>query len=349
MRRTCVLVIMGLLAFAAFAQNEPQAPSGANCTITPSEIIAGDPLLATMSTPSFDPDHLIVNYDWKTTGGKSLGLGAVTNLDTVGLAPGSYTVTGTATDPRKKLNGTVSCSASFTVKPPPPPPTATCSAVPAEVAIGQPATITVAASSPDGRPLTYSYATTGGSVMDNGNTGSLATTGAAGGTSITVTATVVDAYRQTASCTAVVNVLAPPVTAPDTVTTPNTAGEAREVGTCNFSDPTRAARVDNVCKATLDEVALQLRRDTNGRLVVVGYAEDAEVLNASGIDGQRSLNIKHYLAEGESRAGIDPARIEARTGPHGSKSAKLYLVPQDASFASGQTVIVDESKTKGHP
>jgi hypothetical protein len=389
MRAKCVLVVMNLLAFVAFAQkvpevepplgfsmisahpdfapvigagtpngfrhvggldfaapDEPQGPSTANCTISPTEIIAGDPLLATMSTPTFDPDHIIINYVWSTTGGKSLGLGAVTNLDTVGLAPGSYTVTGTATDPRKKLNGTVSCSVSFTVKPPPPPPMTTCSAVPAAVTIGQPATITVAASSPDGRPLTYSYATTAGNITGSGNTGNLATTGAVGGMSITVTATVVDEHHQTASCTAVVNVLAPPVAVP---APPVTIVEVREVGTCNFSDPKRAARVDNVCKAVLDEVALQLRREPNGRLVVVGYAEEAEVLNASDIDGQRSVNIKHYLTEGEGQAGIDPARIEARTGPHGSKSSKLYFVPQDASFTSGETVIVDESKTKGHP
>jgi hypothetical protein len=389
MRGKCVLVVVDLLAFVALAQkipkveaplgfsmisahpdfapvigtgtpngfrylggldfaaaDEPQTPSTANCTISPPEIIAGDPLLATMSTPTFDPDHIVINYVWSTTGGKSLGLGAVTNLDTVGLAPGSYTVTGTATDPRKKVNDTVSCSVSFTVKPPPPPPMATCSAAPSAVTIGQPATITVAASSSDGRPLTYSYAATAGNITGSGNTGNLVTAGAPGGASITVTATVMDDRSQTASCTAVVNVLAPPVAVP---APPVTVVEAREAGTCNFSDPKRAARVDNVCKAVLDEVALQLRRDPNGRLVVVGYADEAEVVNVSDIDGQRSVNIKRYLTEGEGQAGIDPARIEARTGPHGSRSSKLYFVPQDASFASGETVIVDESKTKGHP
>jgi hypothetical protein len=349
MRGKCVLAVMGLFAFVAFAQGNPdqtQAPSTANCTITPSEIVAGDPLLAAMTTPSFNPNHGVINYSWTTTGGKSLGLGAVSNLDTVGLAPGSYTATGTATDPREKTNGTVSCSLSFTVKPPPPPPTASCSADPAAVAIDQPSIITVTASSPDGRPLTYSYAATAGNITGSGSTGNLATTGAAAGTSITVTATVADARHQAASCTAVVNVLAPP--APPT-TPPAPVAEARDVGACNFSDPRRAARVDNVCKAILDQVAMQMHSEPNGRLVVVGYAEEAEVVNASDIDGQRSVNVKYYLTGGEGQAGIDPARIEARTGPHGSRSAKLYFVPQDASFAAGETVVVDESKTRGHP
>jgi hypothetical protein len=345
---------MGLFAFVAFAEkiasamaDEPQAPSpsGANCTISPSEVVAGDPLLATMTTPSFNPNHGVINYSWTTTGGKSLGLGAATNLDTTGLAPGSYTATGTATDPREKTNGTVSCSVSFTVKPPPPPPTASCSADPASVAIGQPATVTVTATSADGRPLTYSYASTAGNVTGGGNTVNLATAGAAGGTAITVTATVADARHQTASCTAVVNVQAPP--APPAP--PVTVVEVRELGSCNFSNPTKAARVDNVCKAVLDQVALQLQREPNGSLVVVGYAEDEEIATASDIDGQRSVSIKRYLTGGEGQAGIDPARIEARTGPHGSRSAKLYFVPQDASFAGEGTVIVDESKTKGQP
>jgi hypothetical protein len=193
--------------------------------------------------------------------------------------------------------------------------------------------------------LTYSYAATAGNVTGSGNTGNLATVGAGGGTAITVTATVADARHQAASCTAVVNVLAPP--APPAP--PVTAVEAREVGSCNFSNPSKAARVDNVCKAVLDQVALQLQREPNGRLVVVGYAEEVELVNVSDIDGQRSVNIKRYLTGGEGQAGIDPARIEARTGPHGSRSAKLYFVPQDASFAAGETVVVDESKMKGRP
>jgi hypothetical protein len=159
-----------------------------------------------------------------------------------------------------------------------------------------------------------------------------------------VTATVADDRHLTGSCSAVVNVLAPPVPV-----APVPAAEAQDVGTCNFSDPNKPAHVDNVCKATLDEVAMRLQREVNGRLVVVGYAEDAEVMTASDIDGQRSVNIKYYLTEGEGQAQIDPARIETRTGPHGSKSAKLYFVPQEATFAGGETVVVDESKTKGQP
>ena len=91
---TCVIV-MGFVAFAQNNPGQPQPSSSANCSITPSEIVAGDPLLAAMTT-RFNPDHGIINYSWTTTGGKSLGLGAATNLDTAGLAPGNYTATGSA-------------------------------------------------------------------------------------------------------------------------------------------------------------------------------------------------------------------------------------------------------------
>ena len=80
---------------------------------------------------------------------------------------------------------------------------------------------------------------------------------------------------------------------------------------------------------------------------MVGYAEEEEVAKVSDIDGQRSVNVKYYLTSGERQAQIDPSRIEARKGTHGSKSAKLYFVPEGATFNGEGTQTVDESTTKG--
>ncbi|HYK36581.1 outer membrane beta-barrel protein [Alloacidobacterium sp.] len=313
----------------------PPIPPTASCSVQPTEIMAGDPVTATISTQNFNPKHT-VTYNWSSTGGTASGTGTTANLNTANLAPGSYAVTGTATDAKQKKNNTASCSASFAVKTPQPP-MASCSADPTTVQPGSPATITVTASSPDGRPLTYSYTATSGNASGTGNTATLSTAGVTPGSPVTVTANVVDDRNLSTSCTAMVNVLAPPVT----------VVEAQEVGACNFNDPRKTARVDNECKAVLDEVALRLQREPNGRLVVVGYAEDEEVAKVSNIDGQRAVNVKYYLTSGESQAQIDPSRIEARTGAHGSKSAKLYFVPEGASFSGEGTQTVDESTTKG--
>jgi hypothetical protein len=315
----------------------PPIPPTASCSVSPTEIMAGDPVTASIATQNFNPKHTI-SYSWSSTGGAVSGTTETANLNTGGLTPGSYTVTGTATDSKEKKNNTASCSASFTVKAPPQhPPVASCSAAPTTIQAGAPSVITVTASSPDNRPLSYSYSSTAGSISGTSSTETLNTAGAAQGSSITVTATVSDDRNLTTSCTALVNVLAAPVT----------VVEQQEIGDCNFSDPRKTSRVDNVCKATLDEVALRLQREPNGRVVVVGYADEEESVKVSDIDGQRSENIKYYLTSGESQAQIDPSRIEARKGPHGSRSAKLYFVPEGASFTVQATETIDESQVKG--
>jgi hypothetical protein len=310
----------------------PPIPPTASCSVSPTEIMAGDPVTATISTQNFNPKHTIT-YGWSSTGGKTSSTAETANLDTAGLAPGSYTVTGTATDEKQKKNNTVSCNASFTVKTPQPP-VASCSANPTSIQAGATSAIAVTASSPDNRALGYSYSSTGGSISGTGSSATLNTTNADAGNTITVTATVTDDRNLTTTCTAAVNVQPAPVT----------VAEVQEVGDCNFSDPKKTARVDNVCKAVLDDVALRLQREPNGKLVVVGFEDEEEVVN---IDGQRSENIKYYLISGESQAQIDPSRIEARTGAHGSKSAKLYYVPEGATFSQEGTATVDESTIKG--
>ena len=68
---------------------------------------------------------------------------------------GNYTVTSHVADAKMKKNGDAICTANFTVKEPPKnPPTMSCSANPASVQTGSPATITCTCTSPDGVPVT---------------------------------------------------------------------------------------------------------------------------------------------------------------------------------------------------
>lgn len=74
---------------------------------------------------------------------------------------------------------------------------------------------------------------------------------------------------------------------------------------CQFA--AGSARVDNRCKATLDEVALRMKNDAARYALVIGYSDnqggDATNLRMSE---RRAEAVKSYLV---TRHGIDPARI----------------------------------------
>jgi outer membrane protein OmpA-like peptidoglycan-associated protein len=93
----------------------------------------------------------------------------------------------------------------------PNPPAISCSSSPATVQIGGTSTITAIAASPDGRRLTYSYASNAGSATGNTSTAVLSTSGVEPGT-ITVICNVSDDRNPPlqASSTTRVNVQAPP-------------------------------------------------------------------------------------------------------------------------------------------
>ena len=182
------------------------APSAA-CSIQPMEVFAGEPVTATASGSNFNPKRT-VKYAWSGTGVKVSGSGASTQIDTAGLQPGSYQITANLSDGSRA--GNASCSASFTVKQSNPP-TISCSSNPSTLQVGGTSTITATATSPDGRRLTYSYASNAGSVTGNTSTAVLSTSGAEPGT-ITVICNVSDDRNPPlqASSTTTVNVQAPP-------------------------------------------------------------------------------------------------------------------------------------------
>lgn len=319
---------------------KPTPPPAASCSVAPTQVMAGEPVKASISTQNFNPKHT-VGYKWAASNAKISGTGETATVDTAGLAPGTYTVTGTATDEKEKKNNSASCTATYTVlqPPPPPPPTASCSASPQTVKAGDPATISVNANSPDGSPLTYAYSATSGSINGSGASATLDTASAQPGSTITATATVTNGHGQSANCTAMVNVLTPPVV----------VQEAKEIAECKFMNPKKPWRVDNECKAVLDDVALRIQREPNGSLVVVGYAEEEEVVTYDQLGSQRAVNVKYYLTAGEGKQHVDAAMVKPVKGSKPSKSTKIYFVPNGASFTPEETVSIDESVVKGQP
>jgi outer membrane protein OmpA-like peptidoglycan-associated protein len=99
------------------------------------------------------------------------------------------------------------------------------------------------------------------------------------------------------------------------------------------------ARVDNAAKAILDDVALRLQRDADAKAVIVGNADPGE-RNGKRLAAQRARNTRAYLVD---EKGIDPSRIELRTGSGGGMTAEIHLVPAGATFEGAGTEVVTET------
>jgi hypothetical protein len=319
-----------------FGFESPLVPA-ASCSIQPGEVMVGEPVTATASASNFNPKHTL-SYSWASTGGKVTGKDNTATLDTNGVAGGSYTVTARITDPKMKKGGEASCTATFTVKEPPKnPPTMSCSASPTSVQAGTPATVTCSCTSPDNVPVTVSgWTASGGSVSGEGNTATLNTTGASAGP-ITVSATCSDSRGLTASASSQVTVEVPPPPPP----------EASKLSECDFPNKVKPWRVDNTCKAVLDDVAQRLQHDPDAKLVIVGNAEPGE--KRKNLAGERAVNSKAYLSGGEAKQAIDASRIEVRTGSAGTRTAEYWVVPAGATFSAPGTETVDESMVKAVP
>lgn len=316
---------------------EPEIPPSATCSVDHAEVMQGEPVTATVATTNFNPKHPLT-YAWSGNGGTVSGKDNTATIDTKGVAGGNYTVTARVTDPKTKKNGEASCTANYTVKEPPKnPPTMSCSANPTSLQTGGTSTITCTCTSPDGVPVTVAnWTASGGSVSGSGNTATLNTTGASPG-QITVSATCTDSRGLTANASSQVTVENPPPPPP----------KASKLSQCDFPNEKKPWRVDNTCKAILDDVALRLQQEPDAKLVIVGNAEPGE--KRKNLAAERAVDSKAYLSGGEAKQAIDASRIETRTGNGGTKTAEYWVVPAGATFDSAGTEPVDETKVQPIP
>lgn len=316
----------------------PEVPVSAACSVQTAEVMVGEPVHVTVVGSNFNPKHTLT-YDWKSSGGKIEGKDTGATIDTNGVAGGSYTATATVTDPKVKKNGTASCTANFTVKEPPKnPPQFSCSASPTTLQPGTPATITCSCTSPDNVPVTVGgWTSSGGTITGSGNSATLNTTGASPGT-ITTSATCTDSRGLTATASSSVTVENPPPPPP----------QATKLNECAYPNVKKPWRVDNTCKAALDDVALKLQQDSDAKLVVVGNAGPSE--KRKNLAAERAVDVKAYISGGEAKQNIDPSRIETRTGNAGTGTSEHWIVPSGATFPNADsTTAVDETKVKAIP
>jgi hypothetical protein len=309
----------------------PPPPVTYQCAASPASVYPGDPVTVTGTATNLNPKKN-GTYSWTGNNGvKVTGDSTTGAVDTNGLNPGSYTVTGHVSQ-GQKAGQFADCTANFEVKQFEPP-TISCSANPTTLKPGDSSTITAQGVSPQNRPLTYTYSTSAGQINGSNNTATLNTAGAPAGP-ITVTCNVADDKGQTASTTTSVNVEQPP---------PPPQPKTQTLCSINFDrDKRRPARVDNEAKACLDDVALNLQRQSDATAVVVGDSATDEKQGPK-LAAQRAVNTKDYLVK---EKGIDASRVQVRTGTEAGKQVQNYLVPSGASFdndVQGTTQVNEDS------
>ncbi len=331
----------------------PPPPVTLACSASPASVFPGDPVTVTATAGSLDP-KLNAVYSWSGAG--ATGTATTVTIATGSLAAGSYTVKGSVKEGKPGKEGlkpgeAADCSASFTVKAFEPP-TISCVANPSTIKPGETSTITSMGMSPQNRPLTYSYSASAGSISGTGTTATFSSAGAATG-AVGITCNVSDDKGQTATASTSVT-----ITAPYVPPVPHT----QALCSITFSkDKARPTRVDNEAKACLDQVALDLQRQSDAKAVVVGEQDSKESARIAKEEklaarrkhakpvisdaAQRAVDTKEYLV---TEKGIDASRISVATGTTDGQTVEDYLVPAGATFTADVTgtTPVDESVVK---
>ncbi len=310
----------GFVVKVAFARwpEKPLPPDNvtASCSAEKSSVMEGSNESVAATATATDANGRPLNYTWTATGGKISGTGPYVRWDSSGAAAGKYSLT--ARVDNGAGNG-ASCSTTIAVQPKPAPaaPTMSCTSSPSTVSAGERPTITAVVNDPSGTPITYTWQANAGQIVGNGQSVQLDTSGLAAGT-YTVTGRAENGVHSACDCSTTVTVQAP---AP--------APEASKISECSFA--LNSARADNVCKRTLDDVAVRLQSDPKAKIVLVGHAEPKERA-AQKLAAQRAQSAKKYLEEKNS---VDTSRVDARGNTAAGKESRLVeiiLVPEGATY-----------------
>lgn len=181
------------------------------------------------------------------------------------------------------------------------PPTITCRVERTSINPGESVRVMATTNDPDGDPVTVTWTTTAGALSaTTGNDVTWSSQGMNDGTA-TIGAMVDDGYGGTARCETKVTVIPPP---------PPPQPVIRNYSCSEFKS--RSARIDNKCKAVLDDVALQLRNDARATVDIVGYGDSlGKPERIQKAAQERADNAAKFLVETHK---IDASRITTRSG-----------------------------------
>ncbi len=203
------------------------------------------------------------------------------------------------------------------------PPTVSCAAERAEILPGETVNVHATASDPEGGRLTYAWSTTAGRVSGTDATGVLDFTGANPPATASITVRVTDDHGNTVTSDCSVRLLEP-------------VKPAEAVSCIAGGFPLNAARLSNVDKACLDDVAQRLSADPRAHVVVIGHSDTKE--RPATVAQKRADAVKTYLSKERS---IDESRITSRSAPAdagadvtaraGNRRVEVWFVPEGAT------------------
>lgn len=176
------------------------------------------------------------------------------------------------------------------------PPTLECRAEQTTVRQGESVRLFADVNDPDGDAVTVTWTASAGTITpETGTEVTWSTEGVAAGSG-PISATASDGFGGSDSCELRMTVEAPP--APPEPVTQNFVCSEFDSG---------SARIDNRCKAVLDDIALQLRDNPEATAAITGHSDNVGSADRNReIAQERADNARQYLVETH---GIDAARI----------------------------------------
>src|SRR3984885_8713261 len=305
------------IAFARWPEKPlPSDSVTASCSAEKSSVMEGSNEFVAATATATDANGRPLTYTSSASSGKIYGVGPFVRWDSTGLAAGNYSLTARVDN---GAGNNASCSTSIAVrsKPAPAAPTMSCIANPATVNAGERPTITAVVNDPSGTPITFTWQANAGQIIGTGESVQFDTSGLAPGT-YTVTGRAENGVHSACDCSTTVTVQAPPP-----------APEASKISECLFAP--NSARADNVCKRTLDDVAVRLQSDAKAKIVLLGSADPKEH-QSQKLAAQRADSAKKYLGE---KKRVDTSRVDVRTktgAGEEDRRVEIILVPDGATY-----------------
>ncbi|MFZ0393514.1 MAG: OmpA family protein [Terracidiphilus sp.] len=292
------------------------------CAVNPTSVFPGDPVTGTATVSNQAPkENVIAAISGDGINGTTTGTTATVN--TANLSPGTHTVKCDAKEGKpgkegvKPYQNAQEATATFTVKEFEPP-TISCSANPTTLKPGDSSTITATGTSPQNRPLTYTYSAPSGSVNGSGTTATYNSTGAPAG-SVDITCNVADDKNHSASSTATVAIVAPPPPQPAAAPPEQVRLEARLALHSVFfptaqptaKDPTGGlvASQEKTLATLAADYKQYLQYKPDAHLILTGHTDvRGSVEFNQALSERRVARAKQYLVE----QGIAESSIETR-------------------------------------